>query len=143
MHPIRRQRLITIVSILIVLGIVVALVLYALRQNINVFYSPTDIQSGKAPRYRTIRLGGMVLSDSVKRGDALYVQFKVTDFKANIPVEYQGVLPDLFKEEKGVVVEGEWTSDGVFKASTVLAKHDENYMPKEVKQMLKGASRDS
>lgn len=141
MHPIRRQRLMLVLSVLTVLGIVVALVLYALRQNINVFYSPTEVQQGKAPHERMIRLGGMVLVDSIKRGETLGVEFKVTDFKASIPVQYHGVLPDLFKEGKGVVVEGEWSAEGIFKATTVLAKHDENYMPPEVKEMLKEGQR--
>jgi cytochrome c-type biogenesis protein CcmE len=136
MHPVRRRRLLTLISIFTVLGCVVALVLYALRQNINVFYSPSELLLGKAPFNRTIRLGGMVLSGSLQRHEHLSVTFRVTDFKSNIPVTYRGILPDLFHEEKGVVVEGVWGNDGIFRAQTVLAKHDENYMPPQVKDML-------
>ncbi len=143
MHPIRKRRLFTVIAILSVLGCVVALVLYALRQNINVFYSPTEVQHGNAPSNRMIRLGGMVLPGSVQRQEDLVVKFQVTDFKANIPVEYRGILPDLFNEGKGVVVEGRWRHSGIFKAETVLAKHDENYMPPEVKQILQEGARDS
>lgn len=143
MHPIRQRRLFTVLAILSVLGCVVALVLYALRQNINVFYSPTEVQQGHAPSNRMIRLGGMVLPKSVQRQEDLVVKFQVTDFKENIPVEYRGILPDLFNEGKGVVVEGRWRRSGIFKASTVLAKHDENYTPPQVKQILQEGQRDS
>ncbi len=143
MHAVRQQRLITVIIILSVLSFVVALVLYALRQNINVFYSPTEVQSGKVANNRMIRLGGMVLPGSIERHQNLVVKFQVTDFKANIPVEYRGVLPDLFNEGKGVVVEGKWRHHAIFKAKTVLAKHDENYMPPEVKRMLKDGRNDS
>lgn len=143
MHPIRRKRLLTVVTALGVLSCVVALVLYALRQNINVFYSPSEVEAGQAPYKRMIRLGGMVLPNSIERHEDLLVKFKVTDFKASILVEYRGVLPDLFNEGKGVVVEGELSPLRTFQAVTVLAKHDENYMPPQVKQMLREDSLDS
>lgn len=136
MHVIRRKRLLTVIAILSVLSIVVALVLYALRQNINVFYSPSEIRLGHAPENRMVRLGGMVLPGSVERRQNLIVKFQVTDFKAQVPVVYHGVLPDLFNEGKGVVVEGRWLQGSTFKAVRVLAKHDENYMPPAVKEML-------
>ena len=136
MHVVRRQRLLKIGAVLAVLAIAASLILYALRQNINLFYSPTDIKAGKVPENKMIRLGGMVLPGSVKHQEDLDVTFKITDFKAKIPVEYHGVLPDLFNEGKGVVVEGTWHADHAFKAVTVLAKHDENYMPPDVKAML-------
>ena len=140
MHPIRKKRLITIAIILFVLSSALGLVLYALQQNINLFYSPTQIALGEAPENTTIRAGGMVVKGSVKRDtDTLDVVFAVTDFKHSVQIHYQGILPDLFREGQGIVAQGEMLSNGVFAASQVLAKHDEKYMPPEVTEALEEA----
>ncbi|WP_273205043.1 cytochrome c maturation protein CcmE [Marinobacter subterrani] len=141
MHPIRKKRLTIVLFLLVGLGIAVALTTYALRQNINLFYDPTQISAGKAPVDVRIRAGGMVEKGSVVRDpDSLKVQFRVTDFNASVPVEYTGILPDLFAEGQGVVAMGRLNSNGRFVADEVLAKHDENYMPPEVADALKKAS---
>lgn len=137
MHPIRKQRLIIVLLIVIGSGLAVALATYALRSNINLFYPPADIAAGKAPVGKQIRAGGMVLEGSVKRdAKSLRVDFVVTDHAANVAVSYVGILPDLFDEGQGVVVSGTLADDGVFHATEVLAKHDENYMPPEVQSAL-------
>jgi cytochrome c-type biogenesis protein CcmE len=136
MHPLRRKKLFTLLVVLSMLGVVLALVLYALRQNISLFYTPTEIAQGAAPRNQSIRVGGMVVLGSVVRNQDLTVKFQITDNHETISVKYHGVLPDLFNEGKGVVAQGQWTGKRQFNASTVLAKHDENYMPPEVKQAL-------
>jgi len=141
MHPLRRQKLFTILCVIFMLGIVLALVLYALRQNISLFYTPTEIAEGVAPRNQSIRVGGMVVSGSIVRLKDLTIKFKVTDNHETILVKYQGILPDLFNEGKGVVVEGLLTGNRYFNAKTVLAKHDENYMPPAVKQALAQSKR--
>jgi cytochrome c-type biogenesis protein CcmE len=108
-----------------------------LRQNISLFYTPTQIAAGEAPQQHHIRLGGMVEKNSILRGQkGLEVQFKITDFNRTITVTYTGILPDLFKEGQGVVAEGQLVDNQHFRASQVLAKHDENYMPPEVKAAL-------
>ena len=137
MHPLRKQRLMIVLFILLVAGVAAALLGYALRENINLFYPPAEIASGKAPLDRQIRAGGMVQEGSVQRDESsLKVRFVVTDYSAVVPVEYEGILPDLFSEGEGVVVSGKLGGDGVFYASQVLAKHDENYMPPEVSDAL-------
>jgi cytochrome c-type biogenesis protein CcmE len=123
---------------LAVLATAVALVLYALSSNIVFFFTPTQVARNEAPQGRAFRIGGLVEPDSVKR-DGLDVRFKVTDGAQAIPVVYRGTLPDLFKEGKGVVAQGQLGTDGVFKAAEVLAKHDENYMPPEAAEALKQA----
>ncbi len=141
MHPLRRQRLFIVFFIVIATGLAAALMGYALRENINLFYPPSDIVAGKAPVGRDIRAGGMVLEGSVKRAtDSLQVSFIVTDYQANVPVTYTGILPDLFSEGEGVVVSGQLDSKGLFHAQQVLAKHDEKYMPPEVSEALKKAN---
>ncbi|WP_372798226.1 cytochrome c maturation protein CcmE [Litorivivens sp.] len=141
MHPLRRQRLFIVFFIVIATGLAAALMGYALRENINLFYPPSDIVAGKAPVGRDIRAGGMVLEGSVKRAtDSLQVSFIVTDYQANVPVTYTGILPDLFSEGEGVVVSGQLDSKGLFHAEQVLAKHDEKYMPPEVSEALKKAN---
>ncbi|AKH69984.1 cytochrome c-type biogenesis protein CcmE [Spongiibacter sp. IMCC21906] len=138
MHPVRKQRLMIVIFILLLVAVAAAFLGYALRENINLFYPPADIVAGKAPLDKKIRAGGMVQEGSIKRSeDSLKVQFVVTDFSAVVPVEYEGILPDLFAEGEGVVVSGNLGSDGVFYATQVLAKHDENYMPPEVSDALK------
>ena len=138
MNPLRKKRLIIILAILVGVGAAVALALSALQQNINLFYTPTQIANGEAPLDTRIRAGGMVEAGSLKRsGDSLDVQFVVTDFNKSVTITYRGILPDLFREGQGVVSEGALLAGGEFKADTVLAKHDETYMPKEVADALK------
>jgi cytochrome c-type biogenesis protein CcmE len=134
----RQQRLAWIVVGLAVLTVVVALVLSALRSNIVFFFTPTQVAANEAPQGRPFRIGGLVGEGSVKR-DGLDVAFVVTDGAKTIPVVYRGTLPDLFKEGKGVVAQGTLGADGSFKATEVLAKHDENYMPPEAAEALKKA----
>lgn len=136
MHPIRRRKMMVIVISILVAGLVVGLVLYALRQNISLFYTPTEVATGVAPINHPIRLGGLVVEGSIQRSDDLRVRFQITDNHETIAVVYQGILPDLFREGKGVVVQGMWSGNQAFQASSVLAKHDENYMPPEVKDAL-------
>jgi cytochrome c-type biogenesis protein CcmE len=120
------------------LGVATALVLNAFQTNLVFFFTPTQVAQNEAPKDRVFRIGGLVEEGSVVREkDALTVRFKVTDTAKVIPVVYTGILPDLFKEGKGVVAQGRLGTDGVFKANEVLAKHDENYMPKEVADALK------
>ena len=138
MHPVRRQRLLIVLVIVVGASLAAGLIFYALRDNMNLFYSPSDIAAGKAPVDARIRAGGMVRAGSVQRpADGIEVQFVVTDYAADLTVRYSGILPDLFAEEQGVVVTGRLDGDGVFKASEVLAKHDEEYMPPEVSEALK------
>jgi cytochrome c-type biogenesis protein CcmE len=133
----KQRRLILIGSSLGVLAIAVALVLGSLRESIVFFNSQTDIANHKAASGKRVRLGGLVKMGSVERGDNLQVRFEVTDGNKDIPVDYRGIVPDLFREGQGVVAEGHVEPDGLFKADTVLAKHDENYMPREVVETLK------
>lgn len=138
MKAVRRRKLLIIFFILGILSLASALILYALRQNISLFYTPTQVLAGEAPLHRVIRLGGMVEKGSIVRaGQGLDVQFKITDFDKTVLVHYTGILPDLFRDGQGVVAEGQLKSLDVFQASTVLAKHDANYMPPEVKSALK------
>jgi cytochrome c-type biogenesis protein CcmE len=119
------------------LGLAAYLVLNAFEKNLVFFFTPTQVAANEAPKERTFRIGGLVQSGSVQRqSDGVSVKFVVTDTAQNIPVVYKGVLPDLFKEGKGVVAQGKLGHDGVFAASEVLAKHDENYMPPEAKEAL-------
>ena len=133
----RHKRIALIVGGLAALGTTAALVLSAFNQNLVFFYTPTQIAANEAPQGRLFRIGGMVVEGSVKR-EGVDVSFVVTDTAKNIDVVYRGVLPDLFKEGKGVVAQGRLES-GVFKASEVLAKHDENYMPSEAALAVKQA----
>ena len=135
----RSKRLAVIVGIVAAVGIAVALVLNAFQSNLVFFYSPSQVAAHEAPSMRTFRLGGMVVQGSVKR-DGTQVNFVVTDTAQSIPVRFEGILPDLFKEGKGVVAQGQ-LQDGVFVAREVLAKHDENYMPPEAAEALKRAQK--
>ncbi len=120
------------------IGVAVALILAAFNQNLMYFYSPSEVARGEAPGNRAFRLGGMVVKGSVQRDPQdLTVRFAVTDFAQQRTVTYKGILPDLFREGQGIVAIGQLDPDGVFVASEVLAKHDENYMPPEVAQALK------
>ena len=133
----KQRRLILIGSGIAVLAIAVALMLNALRDSIVFFNSPSDVVERHVPAGTRIRLGGLVKNGSVVRGGNLSVRFEVTDGKNVIPVNYQGALPDLFREGQGVVAEGALDAGGTFKADSILAKHDETYMPKEVADALK------
>jgi len=119
------------------LGVVTALVLSAFQENLVFFFTPTEVVANKAPQGRTFRIGGMVEKGSVKR-EGVDVRFVVTDTAKSLPVVYRGALPDLFREGKGVVAQGQLV-DGVFRANEVLAKHDENYMPPEAKEAVEKA----
>jgi len=133
MNPTRRRRLWMVSLILAGAAIATTLTLSALNQNLQHFYSPSDVKAGMAPAQRTFRLGGIVEEGSVHRAqDSLRVDFVVTDRFQSMPVRYEGILPDLFREGQSVVTTGALQPDGSFTAREVLAKHDENYMPKEV-----------
>lgn len=137
MHPIRRRRLTVIIIAICVMGLVSCLVMYALRQNINLFFTPSDLISQKIKSDKLIRLGGVVVPGSVTRHTKdLVVNFKITDNKQVISVVYEGVLPDLFREGQSIVTQGYLQGYDKFNAIEVLAKHDENYMPKEIKSAL-------
>lgn len=140
MNPIRKKRL-TLIG-LMVAGIAVAtwLALNAFDENLMFFFSPTEVVEGKAPTGHPFRIGGLVMNDSVKRKtDGLTTQFTLTDNAKQVIIEYTGILPDLFREGQGIVAMGQLNPQGVFVASEVLAKHDENYMPPEVAASLKTA----
>jgi len=139
MHPVRRNRLFAVAFLLVGVAVTVMLVMRALNENINLFYPPGEVVSGKAPVGPRIRAGGMVKDGSLQRAsDGLEVRFVVTDLAgSDFIVVYNGILPDLFHEGKGVLATGHLGADGVFKADEVLAKHDENYMPPELKGMQK------
>ncbi|WP_409278261.1 cytochrome c maturation protein CcmE [Pseudomonas defluvii] len=138
MNPQRKKRLFIILGLLAGLGVAVALALSALQQNINLFYTPTQIANGEAPLDTRIRAGGMVEKGSLQRsGDSLDVRFVVTDFNKSVPITYRGILPDLFREGQGIVALGKLNAEGVVVADEVLAKHDEKYMPPEVTKALK------
>lgn len=117
--------------------IATGLALLALRENINLFFSPSQIVDGTAPSNTTIRLGGMVVAGSIQRGDNLGVTFVLTDLAEQVTVAYEGILPDLFREGQGIVTQGKLDSTGRFLAAQVLAKHDETYMPPEVNDALR------
>lgn len=137
MHPQRKKRLILILLVLLGVGVAVALALGALRQNINLFYTPTEIANGMAPQDARIRAGGMVVEGTVKRStETLEATFDVSDGGEAITISYSGILPDLFREGQGIVALGRLNEDRVLVADEVLAKHDEEYMPPEVAQAL-------
>jgi len=128
----RHKRIALILGGLVVLGLVVALVLNAFQSNLVFFFSPTQVAAGEAPKGQAFRVGGMVKMGSIQREqDGVTMRFVITDTEQDMAVAYKGILPDLFKEGKGAVAEGKLAADGLFIASTVLAKHDENYMPPE------------
>lgn len=138
MNPARRKRLLIILAILVGVGIALALALSALKENINLFYTPSQIANGEAPRDTRIRAGGMVEKGSLQRSaDSLDVRFVVTDFSKSVTITYRGILPDLFREGQGIVALGKLNAEGVVVADEVLAKHDEKYMPPEVTKALK------
>ena len=137
MNPVRKKRLYIVLAIIAGVGIAVALALSALQQNINLFYTPTQIANGEAPQDTRIRAGGLVEEGSVKRSsDSLDTDFVVTDGARSVTIRFTGILPDLFREGQGIVAMGKLDANGVLIADEVLAKHDENYMPPEVMQAL-------
>ncbi|HEX5649255.1 MAG TPA: cytochrome c maturation protein CcmE [Steroidobacteraceae bacterium] len=133
----RQKRMVTVVAILAGVGIATSFALKAFNQNLLYYYSPTQISAGEAPTARTFRVGGLVQNNSVTRQPgSLEVTFVLTDFQKEVPVSYTGILPDLFREGQGIIARGK-LDNGRFVAEEVLAKHDENYMPPEVKESLK------
>jgi cytochrome c-type biogenesis protein CcmE len=137
----KQRRLVLIGGSIGVLAIAVGLVLNALSGSIVFFNSPTDIKEKQIAVGTRIRVGGLVKDGSVQRGDNLRIRFEVTDGKSDVPVKFQGIVPDLFREGQGVVAEGKLEPGGILDADTVLAKHDERYMPKEVVDALKKSGR--
>ncbi len=140
MTPTRKKRLILILMVALGVAVATAIFLTAFKENIMFFKSPTEVSAQDYPVNRSFRLGGMVKEGSMKRiPDTLKVQFTVTDFAQDVQVEYEGILPDLFREGQGVVTIGQMTDEQLFVAEEVLAKHDENYMPPEVADALEAA----
>ncbi|MBI2993755.1 MAG: cytochrome c maturation protein CcmE [Gammaproteobacteria bacterium] len=140
MNPRRRRIVIAVAVMLIGVGTAAALALRAFQENLLYFYSPTLVAAGEAPANRKFRIGGLVVPGSVMRNpDTLAVSFALTDTLHQVRVNYEGILPDLFREGQGIVANGELLADGTFGATEVLAKHDENYMPPEVADALKAA----
>lgn len=143
MHPVRKQRLLLVLFIVVFSSAAIGLVAYALRGNINLFFPPAEVAAGKAPVGQPVRVGGMVVEGSVQRSDdSLEIRFEITDFEASVPVVYEGILPDLFGEGQGAVASGTLDAAGVLSANEVLAKHDENYMPPEVADALEKSGYD-
>jgi cytochrome c-type biogenesis protein CcmE len=140
MNAKHKKRLTLVILLVLGMSTAVALATVAFRQNMLYFFSPTQVMAGEAPEGRAIRVGGMVAQGTLLRDrDSLKVFFDVTDYQHTIKVEYEGILPDLFREGQGIVAIGEMRQDGSFGAREVLAKHDENYMPPEVADALKAA----
>ncbi len=137
MTPVRRQRLILILLMVAGVGVAVTFALQAFNENLMYFFSTTEVAEGKAPKGAKFRLGGMVVKGSILRPNKdIMVRFDLTDYNKQVTVEYSGILPDLFREEQGIVANGRLNDQGVFIAEEVLAKHDENYMPPEVADSL-------
>ena len=140
MKPHRRKRLSIIIFIAVSLSIAIGFGAFALRQNINLFYTPTQVSQGEVAAGQHIRIGGMVKMGSLESAaDSLQVRFAATDYATDVMVHYDGILPDLFREGQSVVAEGTVDAAGVFQATRVLAKHDENYMSAEVKAAMEAA----
>ena len=139
MHPVRKQRLMIVIFIVVFSSIAVGLMVYALRENINLFYPPSKIAAGDVPHNTRIRAGGCVKPGSVQRSDqSLEIHFLITDGVADVKVNFNGILPDLFADGEAAVINGIVTESGEINASEVLAKHDENYTPPEVAEAMKG-----
>ena len=138
MTPTRKKRLIIILALVFGSALAIGLTLFALDQNINLFYSASQIASGEAPKNTRMRVGGMVVKGSVDRSEkSLAVKFKLTDYANEVQVVFTGILPDLFREEQGIIAQGRLDKHGIFQADEVLAKHDENYMPPEIAETMK------
>lgn len=134
----RRKRLLAVLAVLVGVSVAAALAVQAFRDNMMLFFDPSQVAAGEAPRDRVFRIGGMVTEGSVRREPgSIEVRFVVTDFQHSVPVSYSGLLPDLFREGQGIVARGRLNDSGLFVAEEVLAKHDENYMPPEVAESLK------
>ncbi|MBS0215647.1 MAG: cytochrome c maturation protein CcmE [Proteobacteria bacterium] len=141
MNPVRRRRLVFVGLLVLAAAIAAALIALALQRNVNYLYTPTDVLKGEAGGHARFRLGGMVAAGSFKRAQgSMEAHFDVDDGDAHLPVVYTGILPDLFREKQAVIATGSM-KDGVFVADQVLAKHDENYMPKEVADKMSEAHR--
>ena len=140
MTPARKKRLFFIIFLVTGIAVAAGFALYAFNQNLMFYFSPSEVKEGKAPVNKLFRMGGMVVDGSFKRQDkSLKVFFDLTDYQDTVKVEYEGILPDLFREGQGIISRGKLNADGVFVAEEVLAKHDENYMPPEVAESLKKA----
>jgi len=138
MTPKRQKRLTIILGLVFGTALIVGLVMFSLSENINLFYSTSQIAEGEAPVGARIRAGGMVVENSVQRSnDSLKVSFELTDCEKQVTVEFTGILPDLFREGQGIIAQGVMDNKGVFQADEVLAKHDENYMPPEAAESMK------
>ncbi len=138
MRP-RRQRMVVVGLVVAGVGVAVFFALQAFQENLLYYYSPTQIAAGEAPSDRTIRVGGLVVSGSLQREEgSLNVRFIVTDLENDVPIYHSGILPDLFREGQGIIARGQFDQNGEFVADEVLAKHDENYMPPEVADSLRG-----
>lgn len=143
MNPKRQRKLVLIISLVLGIGVAIALAMYAMRQNINLFYTPSQLANGEAPNGQRIQAGGLVVKGSLVRDpNSLAVTFMISDLKKQVPVTYIGILPDLFKEGQGIVANG-YFNNGRVEAEEVLAKHDENYMPPQVKQAIDEAGHPS
>ncbi|HEY1077344.1 MAG TPA: cytochrome c maturation protein CcmE [Fontimonas sp.] len=132
----RQQRMVAVAGLVVGVGLAATLAFTAFSKNMMYFYTPSDISAQALPADAKIRLGGLVVAGSVQRGEGLDVRFTVADCEQSIPVKYSGILPDLFREGQGIVASGHVDSAGVFTADEVLAKHDENYMPPELKEKI-------
>jgi len=141
MNPKRKQRLIIVLGIVAGVSVAATFMGIALQENINLYFSPTDVAAGKAPLNKRIRVGGLVVAGSLQRGEQLDVSFDVTDSVESITIQYDGILPDLFREGQGIIANGKLTESGVVVADEVLAKHDEEYMPPEVQDSLDKAKK--
>ncbi len=138
MTPKRKKRLMLILGLVFGTALIVGLVMFSLSENINLFYSTSQIAKGEAPIGTRIRVGGMVVDGSLKRAsDSLKVAFALTDYEHQLNVEFTGILPDLFREGQGIIAQGKMDAQGIFQADEVLAKHDENYMPPEIAESMK------
>lgn len=143
MNPKRQRKLVLIISLVLGIGVAIGLAMYAMRQNINLFYTPSQLANGEAPNGQRIQAGGLVVKGSLVRDpNSLAVTFMISDLKKQVPVTYTGILPDLFKEGQGIVANG-YFNNGRVEAEEVLAKHDENYMPPQVKQAIDEAGHPS
>lgn len=139
MNPKRKQRLLIVLGIVLGVSVAATLIGVALKENINLFFTPSQMAAGEAPIGKTIRVGGLVVEGSVNRGEGLTVSFEVTDKAEKMTIYFDGILPDLFREGQGIIALGEVDSSGRFVAEEVLAKHDEEYMPPEVKDAIEKA----
>jgi cytochrome c-type biogenesis protein CcmE len=138
MTPTRKRRLYAVLSIIVGVAATIALALTAFQDNLLYYFSPSEVHAGEVPQGRNIRVGGMVVEGSVNRpGQGLVVQFVLTDYAEQVTVEFEGILPDLFREGQGIIAQGQLNQENTFVASEVLAKHDENYLPPEVADSLK------